>query len=410
MLLIQIGDVERGYQFGDLSLQLAENLQSKRALARTAFIVFTFLSWIRKPLTDGIEPMLNAHRMGLQVGDLEYSSMCLCTYSNLYFAVGLPLGPFVDDMKQFIEQLELYHQNQPIALMVCFYQLALNLTGKSNSFLSGFRYDDDGEAMQIENFYLRFMVVDEVEGTGQGVTFGNLKFVTLVLAYISQDVDELDGWFEVEQLMRRVHQNTHFINLYMILFSGLAAFTLYRAKRKRKYYRKAMSSISLMKKISKKGGINTIPLLHLLLAEKGSFGKNVESIKKTYDSAITTFARFGLIHLEAIACERAGDVMATNNQKFWSVDYYERSIQRYTEWGAIAKAEIMRGKHANDSYSQFSERKHTESVLVSVRGKRRYDPSMWDSIEKADIVNHHGRRKSTNIVTASSTLPSAANT
>jgi predicted ATPase len=77
MLLIYSGDMNSGYHYGDLSLRFAESFRSKRALVRTAFLVYTFLSWTQKPLAEGIEVMLNAHRMGMQVGDLEYSSMCL---------------------------------------------------------------------------------------------------------------------------------------------------------------------------------------------------------------------------------------------------------------------------------------------------------------------------------------------
>ena len=76
-LLTHLGHADRGYKYGELALKLAEAFQSKRALASTAFIVFTFLNWTQKPLSDGIEPMLNAHRMALQEGDLETSSMCL---------------------------------------------------------------------------------------------------------------------------------------------------------------------------------------------------------------------------------------------------------------------------------------------------------------------------------------------
>jgi predicted ATPase len=77
MLLCYTGDVQSGYHYGELSLRMAESFQSKRALVRTAYIVYTYLFWTRKPLTEGIEVMLNAHRMGMRVGDLEYSSMCL---------------------------------------------------------------------------------------------------------------------------------------------------------------------------------------------------------------------------------------------------------------------------------------------------------------------------------------------
>lgn len=77
ILLYYLGDAEGGHRYGTLGLRIAEMLGSKRALTRTAFIFYTYLNHLKKPLTNGIEPMLNAHRMGLQVGDVEHSSICL---------------------------------------------------------------------------------------------------------------------------------------------------------------------------------------------------------------------------------------------------------------------------------------------------------------------------------------------
>ena len=57
----------------------------------------------------------------------------------------------MEDMKQFCEQLELYHQNQAIALMAPFRQLALNLMGLSENPLVL-----SGDAMHLGEFYRRF--------------------------------------------------------------------------------------------------------------------------------------------------------------------------------------------------------------------------------------------------------------
>jgi predicted ATPase len=79
MLLSHSGDVRGAYRFGSWALKLAEKLRSKLSLARTALMVYTFTNHLKKPLMDSLEPMLNAHRLGLQAGDVDYSSMCLST-------------------------------------------------------------------------------------------------------------------------------------------------------------------------------------------------------------------------------------------------------------------------------------------------------------------------------------------
>jgi hypothetical protein len=181
--------------------------------------------------------------------------------------------------------------------------------------------------------------------------------------------------------------------MYMALLTGLSGFTMYRQTGKRRFYRKAVSVVSSMKSLSKVAGINVVPLHRLLLAEKKSFTHNdLRNTKNSYDEAIATFARCGLIHLEAIACERAGDFTAMKEDMYWAKIYYERSIERYDEWGAVAKAKLLTAKTAAYEPQQGAERK--ESVKISLRGKRRYDPSTWSTIETVDLVEHgSGHRK-----------------
>jgi hypothetical protein len=317
---------------------------------------------------------------------------CSCSYANLYIAVGLPLGPFSDDMKQFLEQLELYRQDQCIAMMMCFHQLSLNLTGQSNTYLSGFRPNDDGDALQLETFCRRFFGQENVV-SDQGATFDNLKFATLLLAYIFQDVDELQAWLILNKPGKGIIATSHFMRMYSAFFTGLSAFTIYRQTRKRVFYRKAVSIVRYLKSLSKHAGINVVPLHRLLLAEKSSLTHNdSRSTIRCFDEAIVTFARCGLIHLEAIACERAGDFTAARGDIYWAKIYYEQSIDRYKEWGASAKAILLTSQAAGGEPEQDAERK--EFVKMSLRGKRRYDPNTWNTIEKVDLVVHSsGHRK-----------------
>ena len=333
--------------------------------------------------------------LALYLGRNLTNFLCSTSYANLYVAVGLPLGPFIDDLRQFLEQLELYNQNQSIAFLLCFYQMSLNLIGNSRTYLSGFRINDDGEAMQLENFYYRFIPHGDINGSDQGVTFTNLKFATLILAYVFQDIAELQEWFLVRLFQGEVVSLTHFVNLYITMFSGLAAFSVYRSTGQQWYFRKALSSISVLKGLSKKAGINIMPLLNLLRAERHSFTKDsAEAIKQSYDEAISSAARCGLIHLEAIACERAGDLLVARKDKYWSQDYYERAVERYTEWGAVAKAEGLGVKiSTNKSGGKALKR---DSVSIAVRGKRRYDPSTWNTMQKADIAEHGSSHKRKN--------------
>jgi hypothetical protein len=306
------------------------------------------------------------------------------TYSNLYVAVGLPLQPYTEDMFQFCEQLEML--GQPIASIAPFRQLALNLMGS-------------GDAMNLDEFCRRFIMVDgQVDETDQNVTFFNLRYATLLLAYIFCDTAGMQEWFRHREPKRGVLTTSHFHNLYVTLFSGLAGFSLYRATGQRTYYRAAQRKLSATKALSAKCGINAIPMRRLLIAEAQSFSKDRDRAARGFDESISTFARCGMIHLEAIACERAGDYMRSRGDTYWARSYYSRSQMRYMEWGATAKAERMNREHNLQNF-QFqsgdddpaSSAFTTVGATVSLRGRRRYDPATWRAIAKADLVDNQGR-------------------
>jgi hypothetical protein len=299
----------------------------------------------------------------------------------LYVAVGLPLKPYVEDMKMFCEQLELHNQTQCVALMTPYWQLALNLMGKAEN-----TRVLDGEAMNYE----AFLENENVEDRDQGAVMSNLRFVMLFLAYVFQDTPQLKGWFREGRQQKGLITGTHFLNYYEILFTGLAGFSIYRATGKKKYFNRGIHALDKLRNLVKTCGINSHPMHLFLLAERQSFHEDTERARKCYDKAISTFARCGSIHLEALACERAGDLMSAASDTFWSHTYYNRSKLRYLEWGASAKAEELITKHNLRNF-KFKKKEQPPQMAISMRGQRRYDPSTWTVVAPSQVVvnNRH---------------------
>jgi hypothetical protein len=310
--------------------------------------------------------------------------MCLVTYSGLYIAVGLPLQPYVEDMKQFCEQLELHNQHQPVAILLPCWQLALNLMGRSEDPLVL-----HGEALNEEAYYKRFLSAGGGDGRDRGVAYYNYQYRCLELAYIFQDFEQLELWFQKKRLKKGAVTGSHFTNIYVVFFSGLAAFTVYRETKKRRYLNKGRQELEKMKGHCQAAGINAIPLYMVMLAESQSFKRDSARTKRCYDEAISTLAKSGLIHLEAMACERAGDFMSSDqDDNFWSHTYYNRAQLRYLEWGATAKAEQLNNIHNLQNFQFRNESNGPNRTATTLRGKQRFDPNTWRSIDKTDNRLH----------------------
>jgi predicted ATPase len=111
MLLGARGDTTLATEFGSLAMELLQRTKSLAALPRTHLIIYTFINHLQQPLFDSVEPLLNAHRVGIESGELEYGSLAVSSYASLYVFIGLPLSNFSSDMRTISEQLHYFQQN-----------------------------------------------------------------------------------------------------------------------------------------------------------------------------------------------------------------------------------------------------------------------------------------------------------
>jgi predicted ATPase len=76
-----VGDIETGYQFGQLALLLLDKFNAKELKARTIFIVNYFVKHWKEHLRETLNPLRDAYSIGMETGDLEYAAYSACVYS-----------------------------------------------------------------------------------------------------------------------------------------------------------------------------------------------------------------------------------------------------------------------------------------------------------------------------------------
>ncbi|MEH2032874.1 MAG: serine/threonine protein kinase, partial [Nostoc sp.] len=76
-------DIETGYQFGQLAVQLLERLNANDSKAQTLFTNSTFISHWREPVRNIMPSQLEAYQTGLETGDnmLHGRQLCILTTS-----------------------------------------------------------------------------------------------------------------------------------------------------------------------------------------------------------------------------------------------------------------------------------------------------------------------------------------
>jgi predicted ATPase len=113
-----VGDVESGYQFGQLALRLLDKFNAKELKARTLFIVNYFIRHWKEHLRESLSPLLDAYLIGLETGDLEYATYSAGAYCYYSLVMGKDLTRLECEMAMYsnafrqLNQETLFYYNQ----------------------------------------------------------------------------------------------------------------------------------------------------------------------------------------------------------------------------------------------------------------------------------------------------------
>ncbi len=81
--------------------------------------------------------------------------------------------------------------------------------------------------------------------------------------------------------------------------------------------------------------------LFLLQAEEQFCSLNFELAETLYDAAISSSKIHKFVNEEALANELAGNFYLETGRRNRSVHYFSQAIEKYNEWGAVAKANTL---------------------------------------------------------------------
>jgi diguanylate cyclase (GGDEF)-like protein len=133
LLCSGLGDLETGYQFGQLALNLLKKLESKEIYARTSFLVNFFIRHWKEPLHQTLKPLQEAYKIALETGDLIHAAIAAEKYCYHAYFAGKALPLLAQEMKIYADKM--LHLKQDVALRTheIHWQSVLNLMGESDN-------------------------------------------------------------------------------------------------------------------------------------------------------------------------------------------------------------------------------------------------------------------------------------
>jgi predicted ATPase len=330
MLLCGIGnDINEGFRLGELAMKVFNKFETKPWIGRIVAWYYGSICIWKKPNVTIFEPIKTAHKIALELGDVEFAMLNANTYCWESFDLST-LSKVEKVVSGFSRRLEAYGQDSVVAMIKPLWQTVHNFKGRA--------YGDPkkltGEIMEQE-----YMVQYARENNKTLLVW--CHFYCLLLCYVFEDMEAA----EAHATVCRVAQSNPFASpdrVLLTFYDGLVALghpgrlTWSRQKAARR-------SIKQFKVWSKHCPENFLGKLYFLEAEMAAaMGDSIRAHSK-YASAVSLAREGGYIFQHALVNERAGKFFFRNGDKELAMGYLQEALAAYGVWGGrrCVKVELL---------------------------------------------------------------------
>ncbi|MEH2193936.1 MAG: AAA family ATPase [Nostoc sp.] len=327
-----IGNIQAGYEFGQLALQVIDKFNAQELKARTFFIVETFVNHWHQHTQETIAPLIEAYQVGLETGDIEYASWASYTCSFHGYLIGEELSELEKKMGDYAEVYRQFKQEKPYVYINSFRQAIKNLLGESTnpSELSGSVYDAQS---------IRTLQKQSGDRTGLSFSYAN----ELILCYLFQNyADASDAAVNAITYLDGVTSAAVVPVVYFYdALTQLALYPTATSIEQKQILKKVTSHQNKLKKWAHHAPMNHQHKFYLIEAEKHRVLHQKNKAIELYDRSISFAKENSYIQEEALANELAAKLYIELGKEKVAQAYMQEAYYCYAKWGAKAKTDDL---------------------------------------------------------------------
>jgi PAS domain S-box-containing protein len=332
-----VGNVELGYEFGQLAFELLLLHQNAEFKARTLFPIYAFTRHWKIHLCETLQPLQIAYASGLDVGDLTFAGYAVNTYAFYAYHTGQNLSQLESDLAGYCQTLK--HLQQTVTLTYCqlLRQILLNLMGNADQVvvLSGTAYDEQHQ-----------IPLHEAAGDRSGLA--KLWIHKLILSYLFSAYAVAAE--QVEQARFYLSSVSGFIYVPIFYFyeslTQLAVFGQLSAPEQQLQSDRIATNQEKLQSWASHAPMNFQHKYDLVQAERHRVrGERAEAIEY-YDRAIVGAKENGYIQEESLANELAAKFYLDWGKEKIAASYMQAAYYGYAHWGAKAKTDDLETRYS----------------------------------------------------------------
>ncbi len=343
-------DIDSGYRFGKLALDLIDKFKAKKYEA-SAYLLFShFINHWKNAIQDTLPLFLKGYQSGVEMGNLEFAAMNVSTFSIHESLIGRELKNLDNQMKTYEKTVISLQQSAPYNWYIIYWQFVQKLSQKSE-----FSHLLEGEIFSKSEF----LAGQQEDRSGKF----NVHFVELMLNYLFNELElGIENSQQVELYYLSNALGSTFFPFY-IFYDSLTHLAIYPDSpepEQQRILEKVTANQEKMQLWAQHAPMNYLHKYYLVEAERARVLCNPSDARDYYDRAISLAKEHEYLNEEALAYELAARFYIARNIPHLARFYLVEAHYAYQRWGATAKVQ-----HLETRYPELIELRTSTSSKLS---------------------------------------------
>ena len=332
------GEIERGYEFSQLALNLLSKLKAKKIEARVLFVTTTFIVHWKVHGRETLKLLQNAYTSGWESGSLMDLGYAAYVYGFHAYLTGYELPQLEQEMTAYSKVLEQINQQTQLNYNELYREMVLNLLGQTAnpSCLLG-------EVEKEQALLARYQQTNDKTG------LWHFFFIKVMLCYLFQEFEKTLEY--IEQAKHYSSGGKGMFNIptfyFYVSLTQLAIYSNHQKSEQETILKQVTANQQNMQIWATYAPMNHLHKFHLVEAEKYRVLDEKMAAMELYDRAIADAKENGFIQDEALANELAAKFYLDWGKEKVAAGYMQEAYYCYAHWGAKAKTDDLENRYPN---------------------------------------------------------------
>ncbi|NEO78861.1 MAG: GAF domain-containing protein [Moorea sp. SIO4G3] len=331
-------DIDHGYEFGRLSIQLLEQYNAVELSAKVGNMFNVFVRPWKEHVRETNTSLITAIQSGFENGDIEYAFYGAVHYCNYHFFTGNNLESVQQIQGKYFEAIAKAKFDFHESFIRIGQQTVANLLGQvaNPCYLVGDYLDESTILPNWIEHNIVFLVL---------CAYGAKTMLLYLFKEYTEAVEAGARGKQYEQAAA----GTLYVSEHSFYYSLalLANYNQVDSQEKQQALEIVAANQERLQLWAKHAPVNYQHQYDLVEAERGRVEGNVLSAMEGYDRAITGAMDTGYLQVEALANELAAEFFLDWDKTTIAQAYLTNAYYAYARWGALAKVEDLEKRYTD---------------------------------------------------------------